>query len=506
MIYSILLTFVGAHDPFNPDGTDGPILSYLGTRSFDKIYLFYNTSEYLSRARDLMKHIRKKHRNTDLEFTEIDVSSPTDYEELFRVMTKKVLQIEKENRDLNPEYFILTDSGTPQMQTCWVLLVASNLFKAHLIQGIPAKFAGGIYRPREINLNFKDFPIVLKPPEIDRLNKILLEEPQLETIQKDNLIGNEKIFITAKLSALQASKYDITVLLLGETGTGKELFAKLIHNNSIRKDKPFVSVNCSAINVQIAESELFGHKKGAFTGALYDKEGFFGAANGGTIFVDEIGDMPRELQPKLLRVLEDGTYIPVGETKERKTDVRVIAATNKDLHNLVKDGKFRRDLFERLNEYTIQLPPLRERRNDIPLLIQYFLNEWNTKYGESKIIQEDLMPFLLSYPWPGNVRELRNAVMHMCAASQTSKITLSSLPYTIVQHFKSIKPPPLPVEIPTGGINLREILNNIEKEYYKRALELANGNKAKAARLIGIEPPAFRKALRDRFKELLQND
>ena len=182
MIYSILLTFVGAHDPFNPDGIDGPILSYLGTRSFDKIYLFYNTSEYLSRARDLMKHIRKKHRNTEFEFTEIDVSSPTDYEELFRVMTKKVLQIEKENRDLNPEYFILTDSGTPQMQTCWVLLVASNLFKAHLIQGIPAKFAGGIYRPREINLNFKDFPIVLKPPEIDRLNKILLEEPQLETI------------------------------------------------------------------------------------------------------------------------------------------------------------------------------------------------------------------------------------------------------------------------------------------------------------------------------------
>ena len=354
MIYSILLTFIGSHDPYNPDGSDGPILSYIShfsTEGFYKIYFFYESSEFLRRGYDLLEIVKKKLSNTNIEFVKINVSSPTDYEDLFKEIAKNVLKIEKENREANPEYFILTDSGTPQMQTCWVLVVASNLFKAHLIQGVPAKFAGGVYKPKEINLNFKDFPIILKPPEIDKLNKILLEEPSIEGVEKDELIGNEKSFISAKAKALQAAKYDISILLFGETGTGKEIFAKLIHNNSSRREKPFVSVNCSAVNTQIAESEFFGHKKGAFTGAINNKTGFFAVANEGTIFLDEIGDLPLELQPKLLRVLEDGTFIPVGDTKMQKVDIRVIAATNKNLLELVKNGKFRQDLFERLNEY-----------------------------------------------------------------------------------------------------------------------------------------------------------
>ncbi|MHA1873565.1 MAG: RNA repair transcriptional activator RtcR family protein, partial [Candidatus Heimdallarchaeaceae archaeon] len=380
------MTFVGSHDPYNPDKSNGPILSYVNyfsDRGFHKIYFFYESSEYLARGHELSNIVKKKFPNTNIHFVRVDVSSPTDYEDLFRGISISVAKIEKENKEINPEYFILTDSGTPQMQTCWILLVASNLFKAHLIQGVPAKFAGGIYKPKEINLNFKDFPIILKPPEIDKLNKILLEEPTIEHIEKDKLIGNEKLFISAKAKTLQAAKYDISVLLMGETGTGKELFARLIHNNSTRKDKPFIPVNCSAVNIQIAESEFFGHKKGAFTGAINNKEGLFSVADGGTIFLDEIGDLPLELQPKLLRVLEDGTFTPVGETKAKKVNIRVIAATNKNLLKLVKKEKFRQDLFERLNEYIIELPPLRKRKNDIPLLIQYFLNKWNKKYNEN---------------------------------------------------------------------------------------------------------------------------
>ena len=501
-MYSILLTFVGSHDPSNPDGTDGPILSYLNTKNFDRIYLFYNESEYLKRAYELINIINKKQNKIDFYFIEIDVSNPIDYEDIFRELSKKVFEIEKENKDKNPEYFILTDSGTPQMQTCWFLLAASNLFKAHLIQGIPPKFSGGVYKSREINLKYKDFPIVLRPPEIDKLKKILLEEHKIEGALKDNLIGSEKIFLQAKQSAMQASKYDISVLLLGDSGTGKELFARLIHNNSTRKDKPFISVNCATINIQIAESELFGHKRGAFTGAINDKSGYFTIADGGTIFLDEIGDLPLELQPKLLRVLESGLYVPVGDTKEKKTDVRVIAATNKNLYNLVKTGEFRRDLFERLNQFAIKLPSLAERKNDIPLLINYFLNEWNVKYNENKTISEEVLPFLLAYPWPGNIRELRNTIMYMCASSSNENINIASLPFPIREYFSKEKSILTVVNIPPEGVNIKKMLNNIEKEYYKEALKISKGNKAKAARLLGVKPAAFRKALKERFRDI----
>ncbi len=501
MFNSILLTFVGSHDPYNTDGTDGPILCYIKSKRFNKIYLLYTNTEYLIRANEIYKIA--KNLTDEITIDKINIENPVDYEEIFRKLTRKVFEIYNNNREYHPDYFILTDSGTPQMQTCWFLLVASNLFKAHLIQGIPPKFSGGIYKSREINLNFKDFPIILKPPEIDKLNRILKEGIASKNIEEGNLIGNETIFLHAKEKAFSVAKYDISVLLIGESGTGKELFARLIHENSNRKDKPFVSVNCSTINVQIAESELFGHKKGAFTGAIDDKEGFFGIANGGTIFLDEIGDLPLELQPKLLRVLENGIYFMVGDTKERKTDVRIIAATNRNLHKLVENGKFRRDLFERINQYTIYLPTLSERKNDIPLLINYFINEWNKKYKENKFIKEDVIPYLISYPWPGNVRELRNAVMSMCASSRKNEIDSYNLPPLIIEYFKKEKKDiPFPVEIPDEGLDLKNILYEIEKSYYKKALEIAKGNKANAARLLKINPHAFRKALKERFKEI----
>lgn len=509
--FFVLITFVGAHDPFNPDGSDGPILSYLSTKSFDLIYLFYTNAEFLRRGRELEVIVHQKYSKTEFRYIEMHIETPIDYEEIFVAMTGGIRRIEKENRINKPQYYILTDSGTPQMQTCWILIVLSGIFSAKLVQGIPPKFAGGIYKVRTIKLSMKDFPIILKPPSYDFsiYDEINHEESlnETHTIISENywtsLIGYDREFVKAKKDALRISKYDINVLLYGESGSGKELFARLIHGNSIRREKAFVPVNCSAISPQIAESELFGHKKGAFTGAVADREGLFAIANGGTIFLDEVGDLPIDLQPKFLRVLESGTFVPVGESKEIHTDIRVIAATHQNLNKLVEEKKFRLDLLMRLREYNLSIPSLRDRRNDIPILAKHLIERWNKKYDEKKVLNSEVMSYLVAYPWPGNVRELKNTVISMCASSSPGdEITTHHLPPSIKEYFR--KPLNLinQVEIPLGGINLKELLQKIEKEYYREALEVSSGNKAKAARLLGIQPAAFRKALRERFINL----
>jgi len=505
--YSILTTFVGSHDPYNPDGSSGPIVSYLQVKRFQKIYLFYNNVDYLRRVRELARVAQKHAPYVKIEYIGIEVERPTDYEDLFREMSKNLHLIEEEDKNLTPHYFILTDSGTPQMQTCWFLIVFSGLFDAELIQGIPPQFAGGKYKARTVKLKSKDFPVILKPPCVELLSEgpsqadeNLQTEGKISSRYWASLIGSDNKFVTVKGEAVRVAKYDISVLLYGETGSGKELFARLIHHSSPRSRGPFVAVNCSAISVQIAESELFGHKKGAFTGAVSDREGYFTVADGGTIFLDEIGDLPLELQPKLLRVLESGTYTPVGENKELTTDVRFITATNKNLEELSEKGEFRLDLLTRLKEYVLVIPPLRDRRQDIPLLVKYFVEEWNSKYSENKHISEDMYPYLVSYPWPGNIRELKNTVMSMCASSDPEgDILLKNLPQSIREYFQKRGEIPVQVNIPPEGLDLKNTLFTCEKEYYTKALEQTKGNKAEAARLLGIEPAAFRKALRERF-------
>ncbi|MFW6180300.1 MAG: sigma 54-interacting transcriptional regulator [Spirochaetota bacterium] len=515
----ILLTFVGAHDPYNPDGTRGPVLSYLGARPARRVYFFYNTPEYLRRARETAGIIQEEGTASKFSYVQVDPESPVDYESLFRDMARRVEEVARENEDGFPRYVILTDSGTPQMQTCWVLLVSSGMFDAELVQGVPPRFAGGAYKPRTVNLRAVDFPIVLRPPR----EELLYEEPGQGVeppaggeAARDTqappggagrywsaLIGTEPCFTRAKNEALRVARYDLSVLLAGETGSGKELFARLIHEHSARRSGPFVAINCSAVSQQIAESELFGHRRGAFTGAVSDREGFFALADGGTVFLDEVGDLPPELQPKLLRVLEAGTYSPVGESRELKTDVRVIAATNKDLEARASEGAFRLDLLTRLREYSLAVPPLRERRNDTPLLIRHFLDEWNRRYAEGKRLHPDVHSFLLCYDWPGNVRELRNTVFRMCAASPADEITPFYLPPNLKEFFRGSKGQAGSgggASAPgSSGVDLKRLLLETEKAYYLKALETAEGNRARAARLLGIEPAAFRKALRERF-------
>src|SRR5436190_12522351 len=278
-----------------------------------------------------------------------------------------------------------------------------------------------------------------------------------------------------------------TVLIQGETGTGKELIAKAIHFNSPRKDQKMVSINCGAIPENLLESELFGHVKGAFTGAVQTRIGRFEQANGGTIFLDEIGNMPPTLQVKLLRVLQEREFERVGGTTPVKVDVRIIAATSSNLEQMVKDGTFREDVYYRLNVIPINLPPMRERREDIPLLVQKVVEHFRESHKlELKTISPHVLKALMAYDWPGNVRQLENIVERMVALTANRPAILpADLPGEI-QNRDSLNFVPL-IEIPEGGISFQDVVTDMERELIVQSLRKTNGNKKLAAKLLNLK-------------------
>ncbi|PYS39138.1 MAG: DNA-binding response regulator [Acidobacteria bacterium] len=278
-----------------------------------------------------------------------------------------------------------------------------------------------------------------------------------------------------------------TVLIQGETGTGKELIAKAIHFNSPRKDQKLVSINCGAIPENLLESELFGHVKGAFTGAVQTRIGRFEQANGGTIFLDEIGNMPMTLQVKLLRVLQEREFERVGGNSTVKVDVRIIAATSSNLEQMVKDTTFREDLYYRLNVIPINLPPLRERREDTPLLVQKFIEHFCERHKlELKTVSPQVMKALMAFDWPGNVRQLENIVERMVALTgRRTAILPTDLPDEI-QRRNSMNFVPL-IEIPEEGINFQNVVTDMERELILQSLRRTNGNKKLAAKLLNLK-------------------
>ena len=278
---------------------------------------------------------------------------------------------------------------------------------------------------------------------------------------------------------------DATVLITGESGTGKELVARSIHNLGARATHPFVAINCAALPEELLESELFGHVRGAFTGALSSRIGMFQLADGGTIFLDEIGEMPVSLQAKLLRVLQSKEVRPVGADRVTAINVRVIAATNKDLAREVEKGTFREDLFFRLQVIPVHLPPLRARRSDIPILVRFFLEKNNHKYANTLHISDEAMVYLWEYDWPGNVRELENLVERMVILSDTGHLAPEDLP-PHVRSFISEKKLPHP-DFSDGEVNLREILEQFEGRLIDEALRRTNGNKTAAAQMLGLK-------------------
>ena len=318
-----------------------------------------------------------------------------------------------------------------------------------------------------------------------KLENINLKNQLKKKYKFENIIGDhekmQKVFEIIE----KVADTDSTILILGESGTGKELIAKAIHYNSYRRERPFVPVNCAAIPSELLESELFGHEKGAFTNAIRTRIGRFELANGGTVFLDEIGDMNPLLQSKLLRVLQEKQFERVGGIKTIKTDIRIIAATHQDLKQAVQQKKFREDLYYRLNVIPIRVPPLRERKSDIPLLAHYFLDHFNrSKKKKIRAIEDGAMEGLIGYEWPGNVRELENTIERVIILMDHDVITPPDLP----EKFHSVPQPEPPqiLEIPEEGISLDTAVNEFERNLILQALMKTGWVKNKAARLLNL--------------------
>lgn len=328
-----------------------------------------------------------------------------------------------------------------------------------------------------------------------------LHQTRIENRRLQNQIADEVAFgtIIGKSAVMQSLYHvmskvvesDVPVLVTGDSGTGKEVVAQALHANGLRRDKPFVVQNCSAFNENLLESELFGHVKGAFTGAVRDKQGLFEVADGGTFFLDELGEMSPALQVKLLRVLQDGTFMPVGGTKQKKVNVRIIAATNRDLEDMVEKGTFREDLYYRLNVVNLRLPRLCEREGDIPRLVEFFLSKMAAKTGkQQKAIAPDAMVALERYSWPGNIRQLENELQRAeVMSSKEETITIDCLsPHVAtvpVSTADSASSSVVVSAMPQDG-KLKDILENLEKELIAAALKRCDGNKSEAARQLGI--------------------
>ncbi|HUO04076.1 MAG TPA: sigma-54 dependent transcriptional regulator [Candidatus Binataceae bacterium] len=310
------------------------------------------------------------------------------------------------------------------------------------------------------------------------------------------LIGDHPTIVKLRALVERVAATDVTVLVSGESGTGKEVVARSIHTLSGREAAPFIPVNCAAIPNELIESELFGHERGAFTGAALARQGLFAAADGGTIFLDEIGELPIGLQAKLLRVLEDGQVRPVGADRQMRVNVRVIAASNTDLAKAVKKGGFREDLFYRLQVIPICIPPLRERRSDIPGLTEYFICRIRSRTPcRSLTISREAMVALWSYDWPGNVRELENMIERMSIMCEGDVIETEQLPETIADAARPIQPR-IPAVLGEEGVNLTQLVRELEGKLINEALKRTSGNKQAAARLLGLKRTTFSAKLR----------
>ena len=477
----ILLTFIGNNDCY-PKEKPGAILSILHQREFDKVYLLYNDEKYLKYASEILLYCRKHFPKLKVLYKETLAHNPIDYNTVYPAMYKAVKEILKENKDV--EYTISLTSGTSTMHACWIFLQKGGVIDAKLIQ---VSRESGI---EEVTFELDDFPKIQNVDEMKvEMTKLSRENINLKKqlkLEHYEIIGECPEMLEIKEQIQMLAQHNIPVLIQGESGTGKELVAEAIHYNSNRKTKNLVKVNCGAISPHLFESEFFGHKKGAFTGAIADRDGKFRQADEGTIFLDEIGDLPLEMQAKLLRILQDGTFIPVGADKEEKVKVRVISATNKDIQALVKERKFREDLYYRIAQDLIELPPLRERGNDKLLITENIIHRLNNKHHTNKKLDKSAIDLIFKYHWPGNIRQL-NSVLERAFIYSKDKITANNMKFFEVEPISS------EIFIPDEGVDLN---NEILPKYYKSALKKANGNAEQAAKLLCIQPATFRDRLR----------
>jgi two-component system response regulator PilR (NtrC family) len=404
--------------------------------------------------------------------------------------------VDKEEFDL-----ILTDIKLPQMSGMRILKYVKEKYPAMPVVMITAY--GTIKQAIEaLKMGAMDY--IVKPFNMEELKIIVAQGLENRRIQQENvllkkdleekygmnnMVGKSKKMLEVYNLIEKIAGTDSTVLISGESGTGKEIAARAIHFHSRRRERPFVSINCGALPENLLESELFGHVKGSFTGAIANKKGMFETAEKGTLFLDEVGEMSPWTQVKLLRTLQDKRVRRVGGTEEFPIDVRIIGATNQDLKKRIEEGKFREDLFYRLNVISLELPPLRNRKEDIPLLVNHFLSKYCDKMGrDMKRMAPRVMKVFESYSWPGNVRELENSIERVIAIEERETITESSLPEELISPQREqdrsyeVKP----------GFDLNATLDDISRTFVQQALQRTNGNLKETAILLGINYRSLR--------------
>ena len=483
---NILISWVGHTDLRASRGEAegiGPVAQGVAHCGYDRVVLLYNYPE--QEVTPYLSWITEK-TPSPIEPHHIKLDRPTHFGQIYQAVCAHIQAIlDTHGADTRLTYHL--SPGTPAMAAVWII-VAKTRFAAELIESSLRYGVRTATVPFEISAEF--IPELLKRPDRDlsRLTAGMVEAaPAFDAILHRG--GAMKRVIS---KAQKVAPRSVPVLIEGESGTGKELLARAIHGASLRHDRPFIAVNCGAIAPELAESEFFGHKKGAFTGAAEARKGHFREADGGTLFLDEIGELPLGLQVKLLRALQEGQIVPVGGSKPVQVDVRIVSATNRRLNQEVIDGRFREDLFYRLAVAVIRLPPLRERRGDLGLLIDRLLRTINRDSAaepawEDKKLSAGARNLLLDYAWPGNVRELQNTLTRAVVWSDERIIRKEDVRDALLDSPSHNADGEGILDLPLEeGLDLRTILSTVARHYLVRARAEAHGNKSRAAQLLGL--------------------
>jgi DNA-binding NtrC family response regulator len=530
---TVLLTFTGFHDPFakglvGEEEQPGPVVTLAREIHFDRLILFSTpgTAKHSVATREAVGQISP---DTEVEIEDFPLLDPTDYE----AIRDSLLAWITKNRSSQSadEYYVSIASGTPQMHVTWLTLVASGELRARILNTRPPRY---VTKEKPLVSEVKVFPnpfpldaasvhdAVISdassfPVSAGSVGSLFQSTPTMRREQRAlpvagetfaeaapfdirkaaqaiGLVGDHPEFLKVIEKAGLLAPTRFPILILGETGTGKELLARLIHHLSGRAAESFIPLNCAAIPKELVESTLFGHRKGSFTGANEDRKGKFDTANGGTLFLDELGELPIEIQPKFLRVLQDGVVEPIGHTKGHKVDVRIIAATNVDVERAIRSGRLREDLFYRLKVGICQLPPLRQRRSDIQRIALHVLDRVNASVRYPKRFSPEALAWLISRPWAGNIRDLENTIESAAILTAGPQIGVAQLELVGGDFPFEASGPSLPE--PAEGFSMPEFLSEMRRRLIERALEITSGKQSMAAKLLGITPQALNKQVK----------
>lgn len=483
-----LIAWIGKTDHECAEGVHGdavgPIATALdGPHRFDRVYLLTNYD--FERGKRYCKWLEQRSGYADsaVDLYQIDLISPIDYGEIYAQVSKNLTAAGLPRADIELTFHL--SPGTPAMAAIWIIL-AKTRFPAKLIQTSRERGLDSVDFFFDLASDFLPEYLRRSGERVERLaSAAKTQAPEFDKIVHRSPLVADQITLARRMAA-----YDVPILVLGETGTGKELFAEAIHAASPRSGKPFIPVNCGAIPPELASSELFGHKKGAFTGAITDRKGHFQEASGGTLFLDEVGDLPLDTQVRLLRAIQSGEVTPLGQSATVKVDTRIIAATHRDLGADIANGRFREDLFHRLAVGILRLPPLRERLGDIDVLIDHFLALINADArgrpeAQHKDISIDARKFLLLHPWPGNVRELYHTLLRAAIWSDGPEICVHDIEAAILPVSKRSECDFTPTV--GQGIDLQEYLDQIARELIVQAMMKSGQKKTGAAKLLGFD-------------------